>query len=101
MDQKRFNKPLAFDSVQITDDFWKRNMELVRREVIPYQWETLNDRVPDAAPSFCVTGVQRAQPMCRQPISGAVLRRCLKILNTRKRENSMAFCFRTAIFPNG
>ena len=54
MDNRFFSKPLAFENVTITDGFWKRNMELVRKEVIPYQWETLNDRVPDAAPSYAM-----------------------------------------------
>ena len=60
MDQQRFNKPLPFANVQITDGFWKRNMELVRKEVIPYQWETLNDRVPDAAPSYAMRNFRTA-----------------------------------------
>ncbi|MCL2363692.1 MAG: glycoside hydrolase family 127 protein [Defluviitaleaceae bacterium] len=36
----------------ITGGFWRNLMELARTEVIPYQWEALNDRVPDAEPSF-------------------------------------------------
>ena len=38
MDKKRYSKPLSLRSVQVTDDFWKKEMELVRKEVIPYQW---------------------------------------------------------------
>lgn len=34
--------------------FFGHLMDLVRNHVIPYQWETLNDRVPDAAPSHCI-----------------------------------------------
>ena len=34
--------------------FWKRVTDLVQNEVIPYQWDMLNDRVPGAAPSHCV-----------------------------------------------
>ena len=34
--------------------FFGRFIDLVREQVIPYQWETLNDRVPDAAPSHCI-----------------------------------------------
>ncbi len=60
MDKQNFSKPLAFENVRITDDFWKRNMELVRKEVIPYQWETLNDRVPDAAPSYAMRNFRTA-----------------------------------------
>ena len=40
--------------VYITDEFWQTEQELVRREVIPYQWEALNDRVPGASPSFAI-----------------------------------------------
>lgn len=60
MNKNQFSKPLAFENVTITDGFWKRNMELVRKEVIPYQWETLNDRVPDAAPSWCMRNFRTA-----------------------------------------
>lgn len=35
-------------------------MELVRTEVIPYQWNALNDNVPGAAPSFCMRNYRRA-----------------------------------------
>ncbi|MBQ3305180.1 MAG: glycoside hydrolase family 127 protein, partial [Clostridia bacterium] len=38
----------------IDDSFWSRIRETVRREGIPYQWEALNDRVPDAEPSYCM-----------------------------------------------
>ena len=38
MDQKNFSKPLSLAKVQVTDAFWKKEMELVRTEVIPYLW---------------------------------------------------------------
>jgi len=37
--------------IHIQDDFWNEYSELVRRTVIPYQWEALNDRIEDAEPS--------------------------------------------------
>lgn len=52
MNQKEMSTPLSLRKVQVTDAFWKHEMELVRKEVIPYQWEALNDRIPDADPSF-------------------------------------------------
>ena len=52
MNQKKYSTPLSLRDIQVTDDFWKNEMELVRTEVIPYQWEALNDRVEGAAPSF-------------------------------------------------
>ena len=60
MNDKQFSAPLSFADVQITDGFWQRVMELVRTEVIPYQWEALNDRVPGAAPSWCMHNFRAA-----------------------------------------
>ena len=50
----QYAKPLSLREVTINDKFWKEKMELVRNEVIPYQWDALNDRVKGAAPSFCM-----------------------------------------------
>ncbi len=41
-------------NVKITDAFWSRYIQLVREVVLPYQWDVLNDRVPDAEPSHAV-----------------------------------------------
>lgn len=60
MDKRRFSAPVPLGGVTVTDAFWRRAMELVRTEVIPYQWETLNDRVEGAAPSFCVHNFRAA-----------------------------------------
>lgn len=40
--------------VKIEDNFWSRYAELVRKVVIPYQWEVINDRVNDAEPSHAI-----------------------------------------------
>ena len=45
---------VKMSKVKITDEFWKAEQELVRTEVIPYQWDALNDNVKDAAPSYCM-----------------------------------------------
>ena len=60
MDQKEYSRPLSLRKVQVTDEFWKNEMELVRKEVIPYQWEALNDRIPDADPSFSMRNFKGA-----------------------------------------
>ncbi len=39
---------------KVSGGFWRRVYDLVRDEVIPYQWEALNDRVPDAEPSHSI-----------------------------------------------
>ncbi|RKP47332.1 glycoside hydrolase family 127 protein [Cohnella endophytica] len=38
----------------IDDAFWSPYGKLIRDTVIPYQWETLNDRVADAEPSHAI-----------------------------------------------
>ena len=42
MDSTKFSKPISLKRIQLDGGFWKPEMELVRKEVIPYQWETLN-----------------------------------------------------------
>ena len=60
MEQKYASRPMALKDVRITDAFWKSEMELVRREVIPYQWSALNDAVEGAAPSYCIHNFKAA-----------------------------------------
>ncbi len=60
MDNSRFSRPLNLKQIHITDSFWAREQELVRTEVIPYQWEALNDLVPGAAPSWCMHNFRAA-----------------------------------------
>ena len=39
---------IPLKDIQIQDRFWKERLDLVRKEIIPYQWEAMNDRVPNA-----------------------------------------------------
>ncbi len=49
------NEPvLTLQQTRITDPFWFRVRETVRREGIPYQWKALNDEIPGAEPSRCM-----------------------------------------------
>lgn len=41
-------------AIQIDDRYWNRYIRLIPEKAIPYQWEILNDRVPDAPPSYCL-----------------------------------------------
>ncbi|MDO4312693.1 MAG: glycoside hydrolase family 127 protein [Eubacteriales bacterium] len=53
-ESKGISNVIDLNRIQVTDTFWKKEIELVRDTVIPYQWEALNDRVPDAQPSYCM-----------------------------------------------
>lgn len=46
--------PPDLRDTRVTDGFWSAFIRLVRETVIPYQWEALNDRVPDAEPSHAI-----------------------------------------------
>ena len=57
---------MGLQNFTVTDPFWKEKMELVRREVIPYQWDILNDRVKDAVPSFCMRNFKVAGKLMKE-----------------------------------
>lgn len=66
MDKKHFSRPLDLKAVQITGGFWHTVQETVRTQVIPYQWEALNDRVPGAEPSYCIHNFRAAARLMKQ-----------------------------------
>lgn len=53
-------KSTIIKNVKVDDKFWKKFMNVVRDEVIPYQWEALNDRIPDAEPSHAIENLRIA-----------------------------------------
>ena len=48
----------------VNDAFFSRLREVVRKNVIPYQWEALNDRVPGASKSGCIQNLRAAAGEC-------------------------------------
>ncbi|MBP5472029.1 MAG: glycoside hydrolase family 127 protein [Lachnospiraceae bacterium] len=52
--------PADIKNTEIRDEFWSRKQALVRKEVIPYQWEILNDRIPEAEASYCMHNFKAA-----------------------------------------
>ncbi|KRF13643.1 glycoside hydrolase family 127 protein [Paenibacillus sp. Soil787] len=58
--------------VRIQDGFWNQFTELVRGTVIPYQWEALNDRIPDAEPSYAIRNFRIAAGMEEGEFGGMV-----------------------------
>lgn len=47
-------------NVYMKDKFWNKYMKVVRDEVIPYQWDALNDRLPDVEPSHAIENLRIA-----------------------------------------
>ena len=66
MNSSDFSRPLNLNYIEICDSFWGREQELVRKEVIPYQWDALNDNIPDAAPSFCMRNFKVAGRLMKE-----------------------------------
>jgi len=82
MEKEKFSYPVSLRRMQITDKFWKNEMELVRTEVIPYQWNALNDKVEGAAPSYCMHNFKVAAEMNRQKRKqGAAYKEPWKVLD--------------------
>ena len=63
---------LPLNSIDIQDPFWKEYMELVRTQVIPYQWDALNDRIEGAEPSYCMQNFRRAAKLEEGGFQGMV-----------------------------
>ncbi len=51
---------IPLKNVKIEDEFWSKYTKLVTKEIIPYQWEALNDRVEDAEPSHSIENLKVA-----------------------------------------
>lgn len=63
MDKSIQSKSINLRNIRITDEFWTNEFELVRKEVIPYQWNALNDNISGAAPSYCMRNFRVAAKM--------------------------------------
>ena len=112
MDLTRFTHPIDLHAVSITDPFWQRETELVRREVIPYQWDALNDRIPGAEKSWCMHNFRLAGRIMAQSrqqgaqyTPQAYTYRGYNALpmtpRTRMRTSSTASCFRILTSASG
>ncbi len=60
MNEKNFSNHIEPGYIKISDNFWNGKLELVRKEVIPYQYEALHDRVPGAEKSYCIENFLKA-----------------------------------------
>ncbi len=60
MNNSSASKPLLLNKVRINDNFWNHYIDLVKEVVIPYQWQVLNDQVPDAQPSHVIKNLRIA-----------------------------------------
>ena len=45
---------ITVKKVKIQDDFWTYYIDLIKNVVVPYQWDALNDLIPEAEPSHAI-----------------------------------------------
>ena len=65
-------KSLKLKDIKINDTFWSDHVDLVRNAIIPYQWEAMNDRIPDAESSHCLENFEIAAGRKEGKFYGAV-----------------------------
>lgn len=63
---------IPLKNTHLDDHFWNKYTKLVTEQIIPYQWETLNDRVPDAEPSHSISNFKVAAGLKEGTFEGAV-----------------------------
>lgn len=51
---KYMNQHIKITNIEITDSLFGNYVDLVAKKIVPYQWDALNDRIPDAEKSHCV-----------------------------------------------
>ncbi len=60
MNKKKFSHHTLLKDTKITDSFWSAVQNKVCDNVIPYQYDALNDNVPDAEKSYCIENFKKA-----------------------------------------
>ncbi|MDY2813898.1 MAG: glycoside hydrolase family 127 protein [Dorea sp.] len=69
---KKRLKSVPLHQIQIHDAFWDRYIHLVKDVLIPYQWDILNDRIPDVETSHCIQNFKIAAGEAQGDFEGAV-----------------------------
>lgn len=60
MDSKKYSNHIELKNVTINHPFWTSMIDLVRKEVIPYQYKALNDQIEGAEKSYCIDNFIKA-----------------------------------------
>ncbi|MDD2213944.1 MAG: glycoside hydrolase family 127 protein [Oscillospiraceae bacterium] len=62
----------ALSELHIQDAFWDRYIDLVPRQILPYQWQALNDQLPATPPSHSVRNFRIAAGLEQADFDGFV-----------------------------
>ncbi len=72
IETKTYLKSVPLKSVNVDGGLLGNKNQLVRKEVIPYQWKALNDELPDAKPSHAIKNFKIAAGEAEGEFSGMV-----------------------------
>lgn len=70
--EKKKLQTISLNNIGVKDAFWDKYISLVTKEIIPYQWDALNDQVKDAEPSHCILNFQVAAGLKEGTFEGFV-----------------------------
>ena len=73
MKSSEFSKHIDSKRIKVNDPFWNEKIELVRREVVPYQYEALHDRIEGAEKSYAIENFIKAGKAAETIKSGGSL----------------------------
>lgn len=65
MDSKNFSKHSKMNNVKINDSFWNSISEIVRKNVIPYQYLALQDKIDGAEKSYSIENFIKASKIAK------------------------------------
>ncbi len=80
MNSDKFSQYVKLSDLTLTDEFWKKQAELVRKEVIPYQYEALHDRIDGAEKSYSIENFIKAGKTVKKLSAGE----CVPVYPTDK-----------------
>ncbi|MDF2802538.1 MAG: hypothetical protein K0S61_2441 [Anaerocolumna sp.] len=63
---------IPLNKIEICDSFWDRYIGLVRKVIIPYQWDILNDKIEGIETSHCIQNFKIAAKREKGEFYGAV-----------------------------
>ncbi len=72
MNEKQFSKSLTINEYKVNDSFWKQKIDIVKDNVIPYQWDALNDNIKDAEPSHSIENFRIAAGLSKGEFKGFI-----------------------------
>lgn len=70
MKKENYSSRISYSNISINDDFWSSYQELMQKSVLPYQYDALNDNIPNAEKSYAVENFNKAIALLKARANG-------------------------------